>query len=156
MIGQSMFNTPLQIGGGHMYASQHFAGERRTGIDALYEMINGTIQELAQKNKHISNEDVANIKKKVQHMKYLEDELIKTEVLLEEYKYLTDMLKDYQSQALSLDQVRNLVGKQSNIMHRKMGEESSLLGILGSLQKLITGETEDFKVNYRDISNVNC
>lgn len=136
------FSIPYQMGGASPDITSFLRkreGGMVTGADALGSMITGTILDLKTMNKEIDKEDITKITMKIDTMKKLEDELIKTEIYLEEYKYLMELFKNYKSEMLTMATIQQLVDKQKDLVSKQMDGETAMVKILGSLQGLLTG-----------------
>jgi len=110
----------------------------------LFSIIEQAIQDLKNMGKELHPDDQTRILQKVDNMKQVEKELIKIGMYLEEYRQLMDTFKDYKSELLTYDQIRQFVEKRESLLTRQTDEESNLLEILGSLQKLCLGKSDDF------------
>lgn len=140
-------NVPFQMGGLHPDIQNYLHAEKTgiiSGAESLYHIINVTLEDLKAMGKTIDPNDLKSIENKVNAMKALEFELVKTETYLEEYKYLIELFKDYKSEILTLDTIKNLVEKKKDLLSRQTSEENILLKILGSLQGLRHGKCDDF------------
>jgi len=140
---------PFQFGAGGSSPDIYCYKRRKeqgvvSGAEALFGLIRVTIEELKAMGKIIDQEDIKNMRKKVENMKVLEDELMKAETYLEEYKYLMELFRDYSSETLTLDTIRGLVEKKKDLLSKQNTEETTLVQILGSLQGLKHGNCEDF------------
>jgi hypothetical protein len=141
------FSVPYQSGGVvDIYSYQRKIGDGNiSGPEALYGIIRTTIEEIrADHGKTIDEGDIQEITKKVDGMKAYEQELIKTEKYLEEFKYLLGLFKDYKSEILTLKNIEQIVEKKKDLLSRQFNSESDLVKILGSLQGLKSGNCEDF------------
>jgi hypothetical protein len=133
------FQVPYQLGG-----NLNGAPPTITGAGALQNLIYQTVDELKMMGKNIDSDDLRNIELKTKEMAVIENELIKTASYLEQYKYMVELFKDYNSQILSFNTVKDLVEKQKDLLSKQWNEETTLVKILGSLQGLCRGKCDDF------------
>jgi hypothetical protein len=141
------FGIPFQLGGVYPDINTYFRRKDQgivSGPEALGSLITVTINDLKNMGKTIDDDDITGIKKKVDNMVTLERELVKTEMYLEEYKYLTELFRNYKSEILTLDTIKGLVEKQKDLLSKQTNEENTLVKILGSLHELKQGKCEDF------------
>jgi hypothetical protein len=133
---------PFQLGG-HMpidtYLKRRDSGVI-TGPAALYAIIKGTLEDLRSKGKEIDPKDLVEINKKVDTLQTLENELIKTEVYLEEYRKIVDLFRNYRQETIDFAAIQNLVDKQTSLVDRQGTEECSLVNILGALQEILNDQ----------------
>jgi len=145
------FTVPYQlgqVGGGGFPDCQTYMRRKESGMvsgaDALASLITVSIEELKGMGKYIDDEDKKKIIQKIDNYKTLENELIKTAIYLEEYKYLMELFGNYKSEILTMDSISQLVEKQKDLLYKQGDEETSLVKILGSLQNLLAGKCEEF------------
>jgi hypothetical protein len=134
------FQIPYQLGGMYQAPAQD---QIVTGSEALLSLINNTVGDLKAMGKTIAQEDLDTIHKKVENMKNLENELVKTAMYLEVYKYYIELFKNYKSEYLTLSQVQGLAEKYKDLLSKQSSEENLLVKILGSLQGLRQGKCAD-------------
>lgn len=152
----SSFSFPFfsQQGGYHVDTSSSFRALKEGtcgGYYVLKKLISGTLLDLKGMGKKLDPEDEKAIDQKLEQIRALEEDLIKTEIYLEACKDLRNTFEGYNTEFLTMDTIRNLAAKRGEILGRKFEGEDKLSNICVSLNKLKCGKTDDFQESYKPI-----
>ncbi|AYV84663.1 MAG: hypothetical protein Hyperionvirus33_6 [Hyperionvirus sp.] len=139
--------VPFQLGGGEPDINSYM---RRidtnviSGANALQALIDSNITDLQNMGITIDGDDKTTILMKIDNMKKIEEELVRTAMILGACKYLLYLFPGQKSEMLSYEKIKAFVEKYKDLVSTQYSEESALVKIQGSLTKLLAGQADDF------------
>lgn len=107
-------------------------------------MLNGLFAQLIASmklhNKTLDDADRQKIENKIQNLKKLENDIQRDIKYIEEYIGLLNALRDYNSEAVSMANLKSMVEHKDGLSFKKNKEELNLTQILEALQKCISSD----------------
>lgn len=107
------------------------------GANLISNVMRSLMGDLSSRGKELNEQSKAKITKQVEDLKKTEMELLKTMFYLEEYSRLLDMFKQYETEELSEDKLRQFVDRHSHLQGKQVAQEEYLLRILEKLGRLV-------------------
>lgn len=148
LTSRNQFNTPFSLPfqyGGNVTPVIDFldTGEKPSASFSLFALIQTAIEGLRSMGKTIDDNATTEIQKKLQTMMNVENEMIRTLVYLEEYRYLIELFKEYDHEDLTLDKVRSLVDNNRVLLDKYDRQEDSIIKILKNIQNKLNEANDE-------------
>lgn len=140
-INPGAFGAPVTTGvfsmmGGGSASSQLSQPSVRSS-QLIGNVLNALYNELANRNKRITDVDKQKISHRLNALAKEEEELLKTVRYIEEYNSLLDYFKDYNSQTLSEAHLHSLVERHRGLLKKQVKHGDELRQIVSALNEIL-------------------
>jgi len=149
VAGVSGFGGVVQNGGNSSINTyfKKMKSNKVTGGQALYLIILNTIDELRNKGVVIPDSDIKQMENQINILNTTESELIKVQIYLEEYKNYIDVFGSNGNEYKSIDEIKQILGKEQSLYNRQQGTENELMNGFRRLHDMLV-ETKSKRNNY--------
>lgn len=110
---------------------------RIVGSAAIESLLARVIKRLQASGKILEKTNIDQIDEKINKMRNIENDLIKTIKYIEEYSDLINKMKDYKKEIVSIDTLKQFVDKYNKLMHSYTNRQISMTKIIEAIENLI-------------------
>lgn len=129
--------------GGSNCEQQAIYIQKNSGSALLKQFFTSALKNLEAHGKHLNAKDLEKINMHLKKNEEIERELIKTYCYLDEYNHLMDVLGDYNSKRLNMDDLKRIVNRQEVLLSKQGVSEDQIMQIFSKLLDVFGDESKD-------------
>ena len=112
----------------------------------ILRIFNGILDKLRENNKELNPIDKQKIIDRIDNLIYTEKELIKTVLVMDTYKELVELYKDYKSEVLNIEKMNKIIGIFNKLYNKAFDKEEYLLNLMLRLDDKL-GKNQIYKLS---------